>query len=211
MHERQGSLKNPFNMDEDCQNCPALCETRNTVLHGYGDVGAEFLFISRHPDRGADQSGIPFGGERSGRTLLYILHELGLTRSSPAEHPPELQNAFMTYLTRCHHPEREPTREELIACEPYLNAEIRMINPEILVPIGEQTLQSLATEYTTRQPESFAIDQVHATTVRGRGFELIPMKRLQRLDEAARDEFINHVLSNVFTRDYRQTKGRQNR
>ncbi|MFO7832702.1 MAG: uracil-DNA glycosylase family protein [Halohasta sp.] len=210
MDANQTEFENPFGMDEQCTNCD-LCERRTNVVHGYGDVGGEFLFLAERPHEGADRTGIPFTGDDHGRRLQSILGELGFVRSEPDAAEPDIQNAFCTYLTRCRHPDREPTDREVDTCEPYLNAEIRMINPQIIVPIGQRVLESLAMEYTTRKPESFDIDAEHATTIRGRGFELVPMIELDRQTDADSEAFVDHVKDNVFSRDYRQTKGRQSR
>ncbi|MEA1929974.1 MAG: uracil-DNA glycosylase [Euryarchaeota archaeon] len=210
MDAHQPEFENPFGMDEQCTNCD-LCENRETVVHGYGDVGGEFLFLAERPHEGADRTGIPFTGDEHGRRLQEILGQLGFVRSDPDAAEPDIQNAYCTYLTRCRDPERPPTDAEIDTCEPYLNAEIRMINPQIIVPIGQRVLESLAMEYTTRKPESFDIEAEHATTIRGRGFELVPMVELERQTDADSEAFVEHVRENVFSRDYRQTKGRQSR
>ena len=210
MDAHQPEFENPFGMDEQCTNCD-LCENRQNVVHGYGDVGGEFLFLAERPHEGADRTGIPFTGDERGRRLQSVLGELGFVRSEPDAAEPDIQNAYCTYLTRCRDPERSPTKQEIDTCEPYLNAEIRMINPQIIVPIGQRVLESLAMEYTTRKPESFDIEAEHATTIRGRGFELVPMLELERQTDADSEAFVEHVQNNVFSRDYRQTKGRQSR
>jgi uracil-DNA glycosylase family 4 len=210
----QDEFSNPFGMDEDCRNCPALVDCRDRVVHGYGDVGAEFLFVGEAPTAGADRTGVPFTGDAAGRRLQRALGELGFSRSPPDAEEPDLQNCFLTYLSRCREPTRAPTDEELANCEPYLNAEVRMINPEIIVPVGQRALEALAIEYTTRAPESFDVDAEHATTIRGRGFELVPMRGLEGDDavvETAVDEWLEHMRENVLSRDYRQTKGRRGR
>ena len=51
----------------------------------------------------------------------------------------------------------------------------------------------------------------HATTIRGRGFELVPMVPLSEQTDAQTEAFVDHLLENVFSRDYRQTKGRRER
>lgn len=211
MDAHQDTLENPFNMDEGCTNCPKLCETRRTIAHGYGDVGAEFLFLGERPGPGADRTGVPFTGDAAGERLQSILGDLGLSRSEAGATRPDLQNAFLTYLTRCRHPERWPTDAEVDNCEPYLNAEVRMINPEIIVPVGQRPLEELALEYTTRRPESFDAETEHATTIRGRGFELVPMVALDEQTDAQTEAFVDHMIDNVFDRDYRQTKGRRGR
>ena len=211
MDAEQDRLRNPFNMDEACTNCDALPETRTQVVHGYGDVGAEFLFVGDSPSRAADRTGVPFTGDGAGERLQRILGELGFSRSPPDATEPDLQNVFLTYLARCRHPDRPATEAEVTNCDPFLTAEIRMINPHIIVPIGERALRTLAVEYTTRPPESFDIEAAHATTIRGRGFELVPMRSLEAQTDADTDAFVEHVVENVFGRDYRQTKGRRSR
>ncbi|MEZ3114347.1 uracil-DNA glycosylase family protein [Halobaculum sp. MBLA0147] len=211
MDADQRDLANPFGMDTDCRNCPALAECRERVVHGYGDVGGEFLVLGESPSAGAEATGVPFTGDAAGRRLQSLLGELGLSRSPPDADEPELQNVFCTYLTRCRHPERAATDEEVRACEPFLNAEVRMINPEIILPVGQRALEALAVAYTTRSPESFDVATEHATTIRGRGFELVPAKPFAEQTEAETDALREHLLENVLARDYRQTKGRRER
>nr|WP_267647206.1 uracil-DNA glycosylase [Halolamina litorea] len=198
-------------MDEDCRNCPALADCRERVVHGYGDAGAEFVFVGEGPSAGAEATGVPFTGDPAGERVQRILGELGFSRS-PADSPePDLQNVYLTYLSRCRHPDRDATDEEVRTCEPFLNAELRMINPEIIVPVGTRALRELAIEYTTRAPESFDAADEHATTVRGRGFELVPMLLPEEQTDEQETAFVEHLTENVFPRDYRQTKGRRSR
>lgn len=211
MDAHQDELANPFGMDEDCRNCPALADCRNQVVHGYGDAGAEFVFVGEAPSSGADATGVPFTGDETGQRVQRILGELGFSRSPPDAAEPDLQNVYLTYLSRCRHPDRAAADEELRNCEPFLNAELRMINPHIIVPVGDRALRALAIEYTTRAPESFDVIEEHATTVRGRGFELVPMIPPAAQTDEQEAAFVEHVKENVFSRDYRQTKGRRSR
>ncbi|MFB6108766.1 MAG: uracil-DNA glycosylase family protein [Haloplanus sp.] len=208
MNREQESPDNPFGMDADCTNCPKLAETRTNVLHGYGDVGADFLVVGEAPGAGADRTGVPFTGDAAGRRLQRILGDLGFSESPPDADRPELDDVYLTYLTRCRHPERPPTDEEVTTCDAYLTADVRMINPELIVPVGERTLRALAVEYTTRDPADLSIEECHATTLRGRGFELVPMCALDDQTDAETDAFVDHVAESVLGRDYRQTKGR---
>ena len=211
MDADQRDFENPYGMDTDCRNCPALADCREQVVHGYGDVGGEFLVLGEAPSAGAEANGVPFTGDAAGRRLQGLLGELGLSRSPPEADRPDLQNVFCTYLTRCRHPERSATDEEVRNCEPFLNAEVRMINPEIILPVGQRVLEALAVEYTTRSPDSFDAAAEHATTVRGRGFELVPAKPFDEQTDAETDALRDHLLENVMARDYRQTKGRRER
>ncbi|MFC7020857.1 MULTISPECIES: uracil-DNA glycosylase [Haloarcula] len=208
MDTDQDSMSNPFGMDAECRNCEALCSTRENVVHGYGDVGAEFLFLGPSPSDGADATGIPFTGTTE-RELLDILAAVDMCEDPDADEP-ALPNAFLTYVSRCRHPDREATEEEVRNCEPYLNSEIRMINPEILVPVGQRALEALAFEYTTENAADLDVTEMHATTIRGRGFEIIPMVHPADQSDEQRTAFLEH-FGETLGRDYRQTKGRRSR
>ena len=220
-------------MDEECRNCPALCETRTQVVHGYGDVGADFLFVGERPTASADEVGVPFaapsgvygagsdetggtdetgsdGTDDDGTTLRRLLERLGLCDSTSPADAPVLENVFLTNLTRCRDPSREPTDGEIGNCEPYLNAEIRMINPEILIPVGERALAELGAEYTTAPVEELDLVADHGERIRGRGFELVPMidprEQSDEQTQAWLEAFVDLMAS-----DYRQTKGQRDR
>jgi len=208
MDAEQNSVSNPYGMDEDCRNCPALCETRETVVHGYGDVGADFVVLGDTPSAAADRSGVPFTGETE-RGVLDILAAVDMCEDPDADEP-ELPNAYLTYVTRCRHPDRVATDEEVLNCEPYLNSEVRMINPEILIPVGQRAMAELAFEYTTMSESEVDIEALHATTVRGRGFELLPMLPPTEQTDTQRTAYLD-TLSDTLGRDYRQTKGRRRR
>jgi uracil-DNA glycosylase len=85
-----------------------------------------------------------------------------------------------------------------------------MINPELLLPVGQRPLEALAFEYTTLSRDDLDVTEHHATTLRGRGFELIPMVDPLEQSEAERNSLIDH-LEGTLDRDYRQTKGRRGR
>jgi len=206
----QHSRANPFGMSQDCEYCPALAECRDRIVHGYGDVGADFLVVGEAPTAAGERAGVPFVGDKRGRRLQSVLGQLGLNNSLPTSEEPELRNVYLTHLTRCRHPERAPTDGEVRNCEPYLNAEIRMINPEIIVPVGERALAEIATEYTTTPAGDLSIEQHHATTIRGRGFALVPMADPADGTDTRMEAFVDH-FSELMAGDYRQTKGRRER
>lgn len=210
MDANQEQAANPYGMDEDCRNCSALCETRKQVVHGYGDVGADFVFVGEAPTAGADRTGHPFTGDEAGEALQSLLGTLGFAESESDTTEPELDNAYLTYLTRCRHPERGPTDDEVWNCDGFLTAEIRMLNPEILVPVGQRALETLSVEYTTTSAEELDVEEAHATTIRGRGFELVPMVEPAAQTDDQREAF-ERQLSQLLGRDYRQTKGRRER
>ncbi|MFB6298686.1 MAG: uracil-DNA glycosylase family protein [Halobacteriales archaeon] len=206
MDADQDRLANPLGHDPDCRNCPELCAVRDRIVHGYGDVGADFLFIGETPTAAAEANGVPFTGDAAGRRLQSILGALELSQSPPRAADPTIENAYLAYLARCRHPERAPTDDEITTCSAYRTAEVRMINPEVIVPIGERTLRTLATEYTTRDPETLSMPEAHATEIRGRGFELFPLVELDSLTESTMTTFVKR-FGELMDRDYRKPKG----
>ncbi|QSX01209.2 uracil-DNA glycosylase [Haloterrigena alkaliphila] len=222
MDANQQSRANPFGMDEECRNCPALCETRTQVVHGYGDVDADFLFVGERPTATADEVGVPFAAsdvddqsasdrdDEAGTTLRRLLERLGLCDATSPADAPVLENVYLTNLTRCRDPDRRPTDEEIVNCDPYLNAEIRMINPEILVPVGERALRELGVEYTTTLAEDLALPADHAERIRGRGFELVPMIDPREQSDAQTQRWLEEFVD-LMASDYRQTKGQRDR
>lgn len=210
MDAQQSTQTNPFDMDEECRNCEDLCETRTEIVHGYGDVGAEFLFVGSAPGVGADRTGTPFVAGEGDSRVLDLLGRLGFCLSPPDTTEPDLENAFLTSCTRCRHPDRGPTETEVRNCDAFLTAEIRMINPEILVPIGQLALETLGVEYTTTPVEELSIEEHHATSIRGRGFELFPLRDPAEATDDHLTTFVENFRS-LMDGDYRQTKGRRER
>lgn len=206
----QAEMRNPFGMDEQCTNCPELAESRTSIVHGYGDVTADFLFVCESPSATVDQAGHPLVTRTDGYGLLDVLAAAGLTVERERDLPPALDNAFVSHLTRCHHPDRPATDREVTSCEPFLNAEIRSINPEIICPVGERPLSELLVEYTTEDSDAIDLESVAGTEIRGRGFELLPMHPPASLSTAGFREIVE-TLNDTMARDYRQTKGRQGR
>lgn len=202
-------MANPYGMDEECTRCTELTESRRTIVHGYGDVTADFFFVCESPSEWADTAGHPIDPSQSGYGLTDILAASGfLTENNDVGGNPILDNAFITHLTRCRHPHRSPRRTEIDACEPFLNAELRTINPEIILPIGPIPLESLAEEFTTHDVDAQSMGSLHATELRGRGFELIPLIEPENMTEADFHAAIERIRGTL-RRDYRQTKGRQ--
>lgn len=200
--------RNPYRMDEDCQNCPALVESRTQVVHGYGDPTADVVILGTAPTAGADRTGVPFTGDETGEVIQEILGDLGLSDSPPDSTEPDLNDVYLTYVTRCHHPDRAATNEERRNCEGYRTAELRRINPELIVAVGQGALEALAFEYTMKSADELDVTAGHATTIQGRGFEILPMIEPAAASEDDLAAFREHVADEL-DRDYRQTKGQR--
>lgn len=123
----------------DCRRCPALAANRRCVVNGYGDPQADVLVVGEAPGRhGADRTGVPFTGDRSGRRLQALLIQAGLSlEEDPAVERPRLQGVFLTNVVRCNPPgNRNPTRQEVANCAGFLKEELEAVRPRVVVAVG---------------------------------------------------------------------------
>jgi DNA polymerase len=109
-----------------CTAC-RLCEQRTQVVFGMGDPRADLMFVGEGPGAEEDARGLPFVG-RSGKLLDRLMaEEMGLTRES----------AYIANVVKCRPPEnRDPRPDEIAACRPFLEQQIELIDPKVLVTLG---------------------------------------------------------------------------
>ena len=108
-----------------CRAC-ALCETRTHVVFGVGDPRAEVLFVGEAPGEREDALGEPFVG-RAGQLLDDMLAMIGLDRS----------RIYITNSIKCRPPQnRDPLNTEKEACAPYLQKQLQLMDPKIIVCLG---------------------------------------------------------------------------
>src|SRR5271170_3135613 len=116
-----------------CTAC-SLCKTRNMAVPGVGDVHAQWLFVGEAPGAEEDAKGEPFVGQ-AGRLLDNILAALGMKRA---------QNVYIANVLKCRPPgNRTPTPLEAEACRPYLDRQIALIRPAIIVALGKSAATTL--------------------------------------------------------------------
>lgn len=116
-------------------------EGRTRVLGpANGTLEAQVLFVAEAPGRlGADSSGIPLYGDRSGRNFEILMQAAGFERS----------NVFITNAVLCNPRDLEghnakPTRHEIQECSPYLRQTLEIIRPQVVVTLGASALEALA-------------------------------------------------------------------
>ena len=109
-----------------CTRCP-LAEGRTQVVFGVGHPSADLLFVGEGPGREEDLAGEPFVG-RSGKLLDRLMwEELGLTRAE----------CYIANVVKCRPPNnRDPNPDEIEACRPYLAEQIEIIDPAVIVTLG---------------------------------------------------------------------------
>jgi len=112
-----------------CTAC-ALAESRQRVVPGVNPRGARILLVGEAPGRSEDEGGLPFIG-RSGQLLDEMLAEAGLDRSELA----------VGNTVKCRPPDnRTPKRSELDTCRPWLDRQVEVIAPEVVVTLGGTAL-----------------------------------------------------------------------
>lgn len=109
-----------------CTRCP-LADTRTQVVFGVGDPTSRLVFVGEAPGRDEDLSGEPFVG-RSGQLLdRLVLEEVGLTRD----------RFYITNVVKSRPPgNRDPRPDEIEACRPWLERQLDLIDPVVVVTLG---------------------------------------------------------------------------
>jgi len=109
----------------DCHRCP-LGATRTQVVFGVGDERARVVFIGEAPGEKEDLKGEPFVGP-AGKLLNELLAHAGLSRDE----------VYIANVVKCRPPgNRNPEPVEIETCTPFLREQIRVINPDVLVTLG---------------------------------------------------------------------------
>jgi len=115
-----------------CVRC-RLHESRTQTVFGVGDPRAELLVIGEAPGADEDRQGEPFVG-RSGQLLNSMLLAVGMPR----------ETVYIANIIKCRPPEnRDPTPEEVRCCLPYLQRQIELLGPSMLLAIGRIAAQNL--------------------------------------------------------------------
>ena len=139
-----------------CTAC-ALCKTRRMTVPGVGDPRAQWMFVGEAPGADEDSRGEPFVGA-AGQLLDNMLVALGLART---------ENVYIANVLKCRPPNnRTPEPAEALACAPYLDRQIELIAPRLIVALGRSAAGRLL---DTDAPVSSLRNRVH----RYRGTPLI--------------------------------------
>lgn len=108
-----------------CTVC-RLAETRTNVVFGAGNPDADVMFVGEGPGQQEDEQGLPFVG-RSGQLLEQLLGEIGLVRD----------DVYIGNVVKCRPPKnRDPRPDEIDACKGYLRTQLTLIQPKVVVTLG---------------------------------------------------------------------------
>lgn len=115
-----------------CQKC-ALCKTRTNLVFSDGVPNSKIVLIGEAPGYWEDVKGLPFVG-KAGQLLDKILASVGFSRK---------ENIYICNTLKCRPPEnRDPLEEEKIACREYLDAQLSILKPQIILLCGKVALNS---------------------------------------------------------------------
>jgi uracil-DNA glycosylase family 4 len=115
-----------------CTRC-RLHQSRTQVVFGQGDPNADLMFVGEAPGFHEDRQGLPFVGP-SGQLLNRLLERIGLRR----------QDVYVCNAIKSRPPNnRDPLPDEIAACRPWLDAQVRLVDPKVVVTLGNFAAKTL--------------------------------------------------------------------
>ena len=116
----------------ECEKC-TLCNTRTQTVFGSGSFNADWMFIGEAPGQNEDLEGKPFVGQ-AGKLLTEMIRAIGLQR----------ENAYIANILKCRPPSnRDPKSDEIKSCQAYLQRQIELVKPKIILAVGRISAQTL--------------------------------------------------------------------
>jgi DNA polymerase len=139
-----------------CTRC-RLCQTRTQTVFGEGDPGAKIFFIGEGPGENEDLSGRPFVG-KAGQLLDKMINAMGLRR----------EQVYIANIVKCRPPNnREPAPDEVATCTPYLERQLEIIRPHVIVTLGRPAVQHML-------QTKVAMGKIRGNWQTWRGIKLMP-------------------------------------
>jgi uracil-DNA glycosylase len=130
--DRQQRIRQLVQQVAVCRKC-RLAETRTKVVPGQGDVRTRLVFVGEAPGADEDRQGLAFVG-RAGQLLTDMIAAMGLSR----------EWVYICNILKCRPPEnRPPAPDEIADCWPFLDEQLRIIQPDLIVALGKPASQTL--------------------------------------------------------------------
>jgi len=158
-------MENIADVVENCKRCD-LYKTRNKPVIGDGSLNADIMLIGEAPGYNEDKQGLPFVG-KAGKILDELLDAISLKR----------EDVYIANILKCR-PEgnRNPSKDEIDSCSNYLNKQIEIIQPRIIIPLGNFASQFIFEKYGLKYDK---ISRIHGKKYKIKTIEgeviIIPM------------------------------------
>lgn len=124
--ERESALKSLRDLIGDCTRCK-LSKGRTKIVFGDGSANARIMFIGEGPGKEEDLQGRPFVGD-AGQLLTRLIEKMGLKR----------EDVYIANIVKCRPPmNRDPQEDEIATCFPFLEKQIEIIAPRVIVSLGK--------------------------------------------------------------------------
>lgn len=157
-----------------CRACPRLVAWREQVARekrkayrdqeywgkpvpGFGDPAARVFVVGLAPGaHGSNRTGRQFTGDASGNFLYPALHRAGFANrpaSLSRDDGLQLTDLYMAAAARCAPPDNKPLPEELANCQPYLERELQLIQPKVIVVLGRIAFERVLRIFSIRNPD----------------------------------------------------------
>lgn len=152
---------------QHCSLCSRLCHRRKVFSSANGNINTKVVFIAEAPGRlGADQTGMPLWGDKTGENFEMLLNNIGWKR----------EDIFITNALLCNPRDfndnnSTPTQDELINCSPYLEMTLNLIQPDLIVTLGAVALNALS----FIQSHKYKLNESVATLIEWNGIALFPL------------------------------------
>ena len=121
---------------------------------GFGDPKARVMVVGLAPGaHGSNRTGRQFTGDASGKFLYPALHKAGFANQPQSESRGDgliLNDMYITASGRCAPPDNKPSTEELNTCQPYLERELELIDPAVIVCLGRIAFERILKIYSAR-------------------------------------------------------------
>ena len=116
----------------DCKRC-RLSSGRKNIVFGEGDPDARIMFIGEGPGREEDLQARPFVGD-AGTLLTRLIEKMGFTR----------EEVYIANIVKCRPPmNRDPEKDEILSCRGFVERQIEIINPKVIISLGRICAQTL--------------------------------------------------------------------
>lgn len=165
----------------DCEKCK-LCKTRKNIVFGVGNKNAEIMLVGEGPGADEDMQGEPFVG-KAGKLMDKAFDGLGIKR----------EDLYIANIVKCRPPQnRNPEPDEVAACIGYLQKQIALVKPKIIVLLGSVALKNIL-------GEEYGITKSRGTCIEKNGIIYMPTWHPAALlrDETKKIDFWNDLKQTI--------------